>query len=295
MYRYDDFGRLKKKFRAGADDRKAREAAALARLHGLVSIGCRHMSTLCAADADLGPAVGMAQPAECCPFCSLKASGGRSVGLPTFNLMPGQVGVGGESGQGSKDEDGAKAEHEPRSKVGTLPKHLWQQAVMGVYLVQMLATAHLWHALPIEGSKQALSCELCTDVLQPSANLLPSRPLSDSPMCDCRMMTGTEIAAGTETGTGIGIVTGTGTGTGTEMETAAATAIATGSAAAAAKGTWIAAAAAGTGTGIGIDGAAAGTGTGIGGGAAETGTAGASFCGVLFQTLPRDVQMIHSQ
>jgi hypothetical protein len=36
VYRYDDFGRLKKKFRAGADDRKAREAAALARLHGLV-------------------------------------------------------------------------------------------------------------------------------------------------------------------------------------------------------------------------------------------------------------------
>ena len=35
-HRYDDFGRLKKKFRAGADDRKAREAAALARLHGLV-------------------------------------------------------------------------------------------------------------------------------------------------------------------------------------------------------------------------------------------------------------------
>lgn len=34
--RYDDFGRLKKKFRAGAEDRKAREAAALARLHGLV-------------------------------------------------------------------------------------------------------------------------------------------------------------------------------------------------------------------------------------------------------------------
>jgi hypothetical protein len=50
MYRYDDFGRLKKKFRAGADDRKAREAAALARLHGLVSIGCRHTSALCAAD-----------------------------------------------------------------------------------------------------------------------------------------------------------------------------------------------------------------------------------------------------
>ena len=36
VFRYDDFGRLKKKFRAGADDRKAREAAALARLHGLV-------------------------------------------------------------------------------------------------------------------------------------------------------------------------------------------------------------------------------------------------------------------
>lgn len=52
MYRYDDFGRLKKKFRAGADDRKAREAAALARLHGLVSIGCRHMSTLCTADTE---------------------------------------------------------------------------------------------------------------------------------------------------------------------------------------------------------------------------------------------------
>ena len=34
--RYDDFGRLKKKFRGGAEDRKAREAAALARLHGTV-------------------------------------------------------------------------------------------------------------------------------------------------------------------------------------------------------------------------------------------------------------------
>ena len=33
--RYDEFGRLKKKFRGGGDaDRKAREAAALARLRG---------------------------------------------------------------------------------------------------------------------------------------------------------------------------------------------------------------------------------------------------------------------
>jgi hypothetical protein len=73
---------------------------------------------------------------------------------PRIERLPGQVGVGGESGQGSKDEDGAKAEREPRSKVGTLPKHLWQQAVMGVYLVQMLATVHSWHALPIKRSSR---------------------------------------------------------------------------------------------------------------------------------------------
>ena len=40
--RYDDWGRLKKKFRSGktAEDRKAREQAALARLHGTVSAVC---------------------------------------------------------------------------------------------------------------------------------------------------------------------------------------------------------------------------------------------------------------
>jgi hypothetical protein len=40
--RYDDWGRLKKKFRSGksAEDRKAREQAALARLHGTVRADC---------------------------------------------------------------------------------------------------------------------------------------------------------------------------------------------------------------------------------------------------------------
>ena len=39
---FDDFGRIKKKFRGGADDRKAREAAALARLHGTVRARASH-------------------------------------------------------------------------------------------------------------------------------------------------------------------------------------------------------------------------------------------------------------
>jgi hypothetical protein len=37
---------------------------------------------------------------------------------PRIDRLLGQVDVGGESGQGAKDEDGAKAEREPRSKVG---------------------------------------------------------------------------------------------------------------------------------------------------------------------------------
>ena len=45
--RYDDWGRLKKKFRSGksAEDRKAREQAALARLHGTVRF-CAIVSAL---------------------------------------------------------------------------------------------------------------------------------------------------------------------------------------------------------------------------------------------------------
>ena len=45
--RYDDWGRLKKKFRSGksAEDRRAREQAALARLHGTVRTDCVRRSS----------------------------------------------------------------------------------------------------------------------------------------------------------------------------------------------------------------------------------------------------------
>ena len=39
--RYDEFGRLKKKFRGSEADKKAREEAALARLHGTSGSGVR--------------------------------------------------------------------------------------------------------------------------------------------------------------------------------------------------------------------------------------------------------------
>lgn len=148
----------------------------------------------------------------------------------------------------------------------------------------MMATVHFWHALPIQSRGVGVRSGSYADVLRPTRNLLRSRRLSQLRMYNRRMMTGTEIAAGTETGTETGTWTGIATMivTGTETATAAAIAIATGSAAAAAKGTWIAVAAAGTGTGIGIGtgGAAAGTGTGIDVAAAETGTAGVSVCDV---------------
>lgn len=44
MCRYDEFGRLKKQFRGGDADRKAREEAALARLRGSSGSGVMHSS-----------------------------------------------------------------------------------------------------------------------------------------------------------------------------------------------------------------------------------------------------------
>ncbi len=52
--RYDEFGRIKKKFRGTEADRKAREEAALARLHGTSGSGvgalnsCLQQSFYCA-------------------------------------------------------------------------------------------------------------------------------------------------------------------------------------------------------------------------------------------------------
>ena len=68
LRRYDDWGRLKKKFRSGksAEDRKAREQAALARLHGtvrfrsFVRVGCRYANT------GLGAACVNSEHACCC-------------------------------------------------------------------------------------------------------------------------------------------------------------------------------------------------------------------------------------